>query len=101
MLLHRAAILQQCFSQVIFLMMNLLSSKDSLQIAIFLLILRGGVPMRFSPLSLVVLSNIFLLSSRLYLGDLWSCYQGPQLSKLGFRGGVRIINPPLVKCLLD
>ena len=35
------------------------------------------------------------------MGDLWSCYQGPQFSKLGFRGGVRIINPPLVKCLLD
>ena len=51
--------------------------------------------MWFSPVSLVVLSNIFLLSSRLYLGDLWSCYHSPQLSKLGFRGGVRIINPPL------
>ena len=29
------------------------------------------------------------------MGDLWPCFQGPQLSKLGFRGGVRIINPPL------
>ena len=58
--------------------------------------------MRFSPIYLVVLSNIFLLLySRLYLGDLWSCYEGPQLSKLGFIGGVRIINPPLVKCILD
>ena len=51
--------------------------------------------MRFSPISSVVLRII--LSFRLYLGDLWSCYQGPQLSKLGFKGGVRIYNPPVTK----
>ena len=50
---------------------------------------------RFSPIYLVVLSRI--LSSRLYMGDLWPCFQGPPLSKLGFRGGVRIYNPPLTK----
>ena len=31
------------------------------------------------------------------MGDLWPCFQGPQLYKLGFRGGVRIYNPPLTK----
>ena len=49
--------------------------------------------MRFSNVSSVVLSSI--MSFRLYMGDLWPCFQGPKFSKLGFRGGVRIINPPL------
>ena len=51
--------------------------------------------MRFSLVSLVVLSSI--MSFRLYMGDLWPCFQGPQLSNLGFRGGVSIYNPPLTK----
>ena len=61
----------------------------------FLLILRGGFPMRFSHISSIVLSSI--LSFILYMGDLWPCFQGPHLSKLGFKGGVRIYNPPLTK----
>ena len=39
---------------------------------------------------LLVLSSYFILLD--VMGD-----QGPQLSKLAFRGGVRIINPPLSK----
>ena len=49
--------------------------------------------MRFSPISLVELRIILFF--RLYMGDLWPCFQGPHLSKLGFRGGVRIYNLPL------
>ena len=61
---------------------------------VFLLILRGGFPMRISLIFSVALSSI--LSFRLYLGDLWSCYHGPQLSKLGFRGvlGLLILPSP-------
>ena len=97
MVLHRAAILQQCFAQVIFLRRKLLSSKDSLQITIFLLIFEGRVSHEVFSCFLSCIKQHFLLSFRLYLGDIWSCYQGPQLSKLGFRGGVRIINPLLIK----
>ena len=71
MLLHRDAILQQRFAQVIFLRRKLLSSKDSLRISIFLLIFERGVfTMRFSPVSSVVSSNIFY-----YLLDcIWVTY---------------------------
>ena len=31
------------------------------------------------------------------MGELCPCFQGPQFSKLGFKGGVRIYNPPLTK----
>ena len=45
------------------------------------------------PVSSIALSNIIYF--RLYLGDLWSCYEGPHFSQLGFRGSVSIFNPPL------
>ena len=51
--------------------------------------------MRVSPISSVVLRNI--LSSILYMGELFPYFQGPQFSKLGFMGGVRIYNPPLTR----
>ena len=71
-LVHRDAILQQCFAQVIFLRRKLLSSKDSFHFPISSYFEGGeGFPMRFSPISLVVLSNI--ISFRFYLGDLWPC----------------------------
>ena len=63
---------------------------------VFLLVLRGGEHSHeVFPCFLGCIKQHFLLYFLLYLGNLWSCYQGPQFSKLGFRGGVRIINPPL------
>ena len=78
MLLHRRTILlhidsnlQKCFVQVIFLRRKLLSSKDILHFYISAYFEGGEVPMRFSPISLVVLSSI--MSFRFYMGDLWPC----------------------------
>ena len=77
MLLHRARIFcSGFFSQVFFLRRKLLSCKDSLQFSISGFFC-GGFPMRFSPISSIVLRNIFYSLFRLYLGDLWSCYKGP------------------------
>ena len=60
--------------------------------------LEGGFSDEAFPISLIVLRSIIYFI--LYLGDLWSCYQGPQLSKLGFRGGVSIYNIPLSKLFI-
>ena len=51
--------------------------------------------MRFSPI-LGLLRSIFF-SFILNMGECFPCFLVPQLSKLGFRGGVRIYNPPLTK----
>ena len=59
----------------------------------------GGFSHEVFPYYLSLLSDILYL--RLYMGDLWPCFQGPQMSKLGFRGVLGFIILPCLNHLLD
>ena len=90
MLLHRVSNLHQCFWQVIFRRRKLISYKYNLYFPISYLFWGVGFSHEVFPSFLGLLRNIFL-SFRLYMGDLWPYCQGPQLSKLGFGGGLLVL----------
>ena len=52
----------------------------------------GGFSMRFSPFPQFIKQFLFSLDC---MGDFWPSFQGPSCPKLGLRGVLRLINPPL------